>query len=424
MKRLKYLILSTFTLFTLLSCNRIIEDNTSSKYVESSTTTNKDNETTLSSTNQVETNINLRKNKVDETNYKTYTLDKSNRFSGGYNSGNFGVKDSFEYYRTYCTNYKIMTTLLKTPTYLKGEMNSNFYNKDEIKGIFEVDITYKSDKGFTLYYSTDRSYNNSYKVLSSNDFITLSIKIDLSNFIKIETLGEAVDIESFTIKYDDSTSSSNTSYLTYSDYRIDIPYTDFDNITSGTKRSIADSIIINSDNTYTINSYKEYTYYTIDDVLSGNVAVNDVALTDAVDVANYYTLFHAFPLNYGYSSDTSDLSTYFGSNTRQISKYMRTDGYAKAVPYYAKFNPTYYELDFSEDGTYTTSSRGKGRLVVWEEGFKGVEYMGQAVIVYTDDHYATFKEYNNYGSFGTRFNAERAATSYNWSKPTTLTKSK
>ena len=49
--------------------------------------------------------------------------------------------------------------------------------------------------------------------------------------------------------------------------------------------------------------------------------------------------------------------------------------------------------------------------------------MGQSVIVYTDDHYATFQEYNNYGSFGTRFNAERSVTSYKWSKPTTLLKS-
>jgi len=84
--------------------------------------------------------------------------------------------------------------------------------------------------------------------------------------------------------------------------------------------------------------------------------------------------------------------------------------------------PDYYELDFDVDGTYTTSSRGVGRLVAFQEGFEATGYSNKPVIVYTDDHYSTFMEYNNYGGFETRFNGESYAT-FHWINPlTTLIK--
>lgn len=413
MKKLKYLIIVLLSLFIVTSCsndnnNETIDSNSNIVYEK------------VQKTHE----INLRKNSISEENSKSITFDKSNYFQTSYSTGSFGEKNGIEYYRCYHENAKMMTKLLKTTNYVEGNINSSFYNVDNLKGIYELSITYQSTKGLKVYYSLDRSYNNYFIAGSADSMFDLTIKLDYAGFFKVETLGEDVVIESFTLKYNSSVENNNDSYLSYSDTRIDQPYTNFDNIKSGETRKIADSITVNSDNTYTINSYKSYTYYTLDDIIANPTLASSCTYTDPVDVANYYTLFNAFPLNYGSQSDSKYLSKYFKEDTRCFFQYFRTDGYARCVPYYASgLNPVYYELDFNEDGTYTTSNRGKGRLVIWTEGFRDVEYMGQSVIVYTDDHYATFQEYNNYGSFGTRFNAERSVTSYKWSKPTTLLKS-
>lgn len=413
MKKLKYLIIVLLSLFIVTSCsndnnNETIDSNSNIVYEK------------VQKTHE----INLRKNSISEDNFQSITFDKSNYFQTSYATGSFGEKNGIEYYRCYHENAKMMTKLLKTTNYVEGNINSSFYNVDNLKGIYELSITYQSTKGLKVYYSIDRSYNNCFIAGSADSMFDLTIKLDYAGYFKVETLGEDVVVESFTLKYNSSVKNNNDSYLSYSDTRIDQPYTNFDNIKSGETRKIADSITVNSDNTYTINSYKSYTYYTLDDIIANPALASSCTYTDPVDVANYYTLFNAFPLNYGSQSDSKTLSKYFKEDTRCFFQYFRTDGYAQCVPYYASgLNPVYYELDFNEDGTYTTSNRGKGRLVIWTEGFRDVEYMGQSVIVYTDDHYATFQEYNNYGSFGTRFNAERSVTSYKWSKPTTLLKS-
>lgn len=413
MKKFKYLFVVVLSLFLITSCSN--EENNSTQ--NNSNTTQSDTYEKVQKTHEV----NLRNESVDEENSKSITLNTSNYFSTNYSTGSFGEKNGIEYYRCYHTNAKIMTKLLTTPSYVDGEINSSFYNVDNLKGIYEMNIVYKSTKGLKIYYSKDRSYSAYYTAGSSESMFDLTIRLDYQGFFKVETLGAEVEIESFTLKYNSSVENNNSAFLTYSDTRIDQPYTDFDNIKSGETRKIANSITINSDNTYTINSYKSYTYYTFDDIVSNPSLVSSCTYTDPVDVANYYTLFNAFPLNYGSQSDAKSLSIYFGDNTRCFFQYSRTDGYARSVPYYASgYNPIYYELDFNEDSTYTTSNRGKGRLVIWTEGFRDVDYMGQSVIVYTDDHYATFKEYNNYGSFGTRFNAERSVTGLKWSEPTTL----
>ena len=53
-----------------------------------------------------------------------------------------------------------------------------------------------------------------------------------------------------------------------------------------------------------------------------------------------------------------------------------------------------------------------GRVVIWEYGFScytdGTSIA--PVCVYTDDHYATFQEYNCMGGFAHRFNGERTVT--------------
>lgn len=163
------------------------------------------------------------------------------------------------------------------------------------------------------------------------------------------------------------------------------------------------------------------------DVLDGIYTVAESALTDPVDVANYYIALKEFPVNYFLKgSIPSEAYTTFGDYLRQVSEYNRTDGYAQAVPYrdadpYDGVNPYYYEFDIALPGLpYSTSNRGVGRVVIWQDGFDCTGYDYSPVAVYTDDHYATFQEFLNYGTYGERFNAEKSRTAYIYNAYNTL----
>lgn len=155
---------------------------------------------------------------------------------------------------------------------------------------------------------------------------------------------------------------------------------------------------------------KTYTYYSNLYVYehSEELDISKISCIDPIDVSNYYIAFGAFPPNYAFSSDLSDFSEVFGSYLRQVSTYDRTTGYAKSVPYNVqpgRKKPIYHELDIDLDGTYDAlKKREVGRIVAWEYGFTC--YDDAPVCVFTDDHYATFQEYNNNGEFAPRFDAE------------------
>jgi len=352
------------------------------------------------------------------------------KFKGSYTTGNYGELSKYNlgFYRTYQANKNIMIALLNTPNVNPYDANSCIFNLKPYDGVFEYTIKYQSTGGIRISYSDDKSYENGVDLGSTDGFMEVRVKTDPYSYFKIETLGETVFIESLQIKCSSTHSAKIFKPKSYVDYRIDVEYDQFDNLYDGLVRRIPNKIQINNDGTYKAIDYKNYTYYSSTYLDKHLDEAEDLALTDPLDVANYYTLFHQFPLNYGYQDEISSLNAKFGGSklTRQISVYSRTDGYATAVPYQNAngSRPRYYELDFDEIGYYYAGKggRGVGRLVVWEAGFKNVSYTNTPVIVYTDDHYATFREYLNYGKFGTRFDAELQFTNFVWTEPITLTK--
>ena len=356
-----------------------------------------------------------------------------------YPTGNYGASKKisgiyFNYYRTYRNSSDLFISILKTNDFLNDSLYpSMLYNSTAIKGIRKITLNYKSADDFYILYGNDRKTNNVMRIKKSTDFATVDAYFPKSAFFRIVAKNSDVDLKRVDIYYDNS-DNSNTDYYSYEGFRIECNYDEFDNILNGEVRSIPTKIKI-IDNGYEILETKEYTYYKQTYVMSDEFTKDmflENALTNPVDVANYYTLFHDFPVNYCYKEDISSYKSKFDSNLlRQVSYYTRTDGYVSAIN---KGNgvkvatnpvsgyPDYYELDFDVDGTYTTSSRGVGRLVAFQEGFEATGYSNKPVIVYTDDHYSTFMEYNNYGGFETRFNGESYAT-FHWINPlTTLIK--
>ncbi len=362
---------------------------------------------------------------------KTKVYDTNTNVSQGYKTGDYLEYENYNIgcYRTYGSSGRIFTSILATPDYLGTEQPSCVYNLEAIKGIEKIEISYSSLSSFYLLYSNDKSYLNRLDITGSNNNI-ITLELDtISSYFKICSTTSQVTLNYVTVYYNDSTKVSSTDDLTYFSNKINLDdfYKEYDDLEDGLTRKIPSNIIINDNKTYTVSEYKEYTYHTLSYLETHTEEANSLALTNPVDVSNYYMLFHTWPLNYFEKDELSYGAKFFTSDTlRRVSEYSRIDGYATSVPYRNEPNkntPIYYELDFDASGYYTTTNRGTGRLVVWHYGFLSSSYDQNPVIVYTDDHYATFKEYTNYGLFSQNFNAENHSTGYKHTSLNVLTSS-
>ena len=340
----------------------------------------------------------------------TLTYSQLSSMSKSYSNGNYGKITnggiSYEYYRTVraSTNSSGYAFSMINPNYSYGDGGypSSFYNlpTSPIYGIRRISVTYKATSGIRIGYSKvigDESYQT---MPASSSYVTNYVDVDRMHFFKIMTNGSDAYIKDITLLYNNKVTAitSNTSY-------------------SGNRKSVGTYSGTLIDGVTTFSMYisasetKTYTYYSKQYAYDNYSSIDKskAFMLDPVDVCNYYLAFHEFPANYVTSGEKSTYGSKFGSYARQVSTYSRTDGYATAVPYNNKpgqSNPIYYELDIDLNGTYSLSSRQVGRVVVWEYGFSC--YNDGPVCVYTDDHYATFQEYNCMGGFAHRFNSERS----------------
>ena len=375
------------------------------------------------STNDLESNTSI--SIIPQTYSKTFNKDNKMSYLA---NGEFRDYETLNLsaYRTGSNFSSVFTKIWATPNYTLTEKPSSISNMSPYKGIFEIELTYKSSSYFKVFTSKDRSYNNETKIEASTDYNTVLISANKASYFKIEAYTSDVTIKEMIVKYDGISEIEEYDLALYNSNKINISdfYTSYDNLTEGEERRIPSKITINQDNTYTVNEYKTYVYHTFSYLVSNysNSSADELALTDPIDVCNYYMLFHTYPLNFFLKEDFATGGLYFSSETlRRVSPYSRSYGYSEAVP---DNGGTYYELDIDVSGYYSVTNRGMGRVVVWEKGFSGKGYDNNPVCVYTDDHYATFKEYMNYGVFAERFNAETNPTAYQWSNPIILSLNK
>ena len=335
--------------------------------------------------------------------YTTTTFNVSNTSVGSYSTGNYGEKYMNN---TYITYYRVTQgmNLLPIPstasTYGDGGIPGSVTNSTPIAGIKSITINYSTQYSSgikpRLLYSSDLSLTSYVELPFSTSSTTQ--KVDLSGnpqFFRIQCGDAKMTLTSFTVEHDTSISETPVSYVN--------PY-------NGSNRQNPvryTGTLVAGSSQVTVpykGSTKTFTYYTEEYVEQNPSVKNDAAMIKPEDICAYVNAFGVWPANVQTST-----SSVFGSLTRRLSnRYTRTDGYAQAVPYSVN---SYYEIDIDIDGTYTTSNRGVGRVVVWLDGFSTSGYQGP-VCVYTDDHYATFQEYANNGYFMPRFNGERIMTNY------------
>ncbi|MFA5480919.1 MAG: hypothetical protein WC282_00845, partial [Bacilli bacterium] len=356
---------------------------------------------------------------------------------GTYQTGNYGSKTvsgySFEHYRGVSPDYgssDFIELLPYVSAFGDGSYPGALYNTAAIKDIQSLEITYRtssiSGSQPVVAYGPDESRLNTYAMPLTSSYSTINIPLENTNYFKIETSQSTLFIKDITIDYSNTGSSIPFAYLGSGtgDFRIN-PVRYSGSLFDGATVNVPTSIV-KSGNNYTVLTSKTYTYYTFSYIQSHPNYADEASQTSPADVASYFTAFGTYPANYVFKSNYASASSLFGDEARCVSYYERTDGYATAVPYKGDGSgiPQYYECDIDVDGTYTSNNRGVGRVVCWVFGFdpsKGAtNYDSSMVCVYTDDHYATFQEYLNDGSFGQRFNAEMDRTNYVWGPATTL----
>ena len=376
--------------------------------------------------------------------YEVISLTSEDDFGIGSNKGNYGTKtingNTYEYYRAVKNTGNIMK-IIPQDQVCEPTLEGAFYNTSAIKDIERIIIRYKTYYGYgssspKLYYG-ENTYEDGYISLNySTSFKTEEIDLSSANvnYFKFTSGDSDLFINTIDIYYSDTNTPHGSSFVNKDansgEYRIT------PTVYSGTLVDGSSSIQVPVSydvSTHQVTQYKTYTYYSYEYIYDHQYLASSAAMTDPVDVSNYFMAFGCAPANYGAQNSVSPLKDgldlpsknevkdLFGDDARTISQYNRTDGYANAVPYYGN-KPTYYELDIKTSDTYSVTSRQAGRIIAFATGYNLYDYGygSQPVCVYTDDHYATFKEYNNFGGFMPRFNAERQVAGAVWSSPTTL----
>lgn len=374
---------------------------------------------------------------ISDSNYGTIGSYSTGNFSNQYTSSE--VSDisgfSFEHYRAArCSDGNGFITLLPFQANLEdGTIPGALYNVTKISEITQIYLSFRNadetGAGFSLSYSADNKTFQNEKAKAETTYTLIKANVQNASYFKILASDQAVSIASVTICYrGSSTSSTANDYRKSGDgeYRIN-PTTKSANLVAGSSQAeVPTSVQIHPDGSYTVLSKKTYVYYTFDYVLAHKGVAGEAALTDPLDVARYCVAFKTWPANYVLSSSTSKGFSLFGKSVRCVSSYSRTDGYVNALPVDVSVDFGYCELDIDIGNTYITDSgsinRGVGRVVVFmSKGLSDAGYDSSPVAVYTDDHYATFQEYLNLGSYGERFNVQCSnRLPFVWGAATTL----
>ena len=304
-------------------------------------------------------------------------------------------------------------------------LESSFANVEGFDGINSICLDYESDSDFYVLYGNDRNnLEYSYQLPKVDDYAQYTVYlVENSSYFRIEAGDDDVYVHSVEIACSGN-GKDETADIAAEGFRY-VPDVDY----SPEEGQVLSAPICEVDETgnVTVLAWKEYTYHSFDfvkkEVTKNGADEEEYALTEPVDVANYFVLFNRIPPNYGLSDKSdydrtriqgetesvSEVYDVFGPEyTRQVSEYSRSDGYMKKIPASTnnrtKTGMLYYEFDIDSDGKYTTDKRGTGRIVGVVGGLD-TNADNTNTAFYTDDHYYTFTEYSNCGVWNDRFDA-------------------
>lgn len=355
-----------------------------------------------------------------------YVIDRSTMSVGTYNT-NFGtttvqgVKTAFYRVGNGSTGFKLYPSADLVGA-LDNSLPGAFYNDTQLSGITDISITYSSSTPVILRTGLDKNLSNTITLPVSSSTTTKTYHLDSkANYYSVEATTGIAYIDNITIDFDGSLDDVYAAPEQVNDTKRIEPTVYSGELVDGVSYVDVPTEINIVGNTYTVTDTKRYTYYSFSYVQDNytELDLSEIAITTPEDVSNYYMAFGCVPANYGAKNtitksestvgSVSDVVNLFGSAARCVQQFNRTDGYAKAVPYYGT-KPIYLEFDIASNNKYTTSARDVTRVVMWATGWKTY---GQNIPVatFTDDHYVEFSEYTNYGDWGRYFDTRDSSYS-------------
>ena len=356
----------------------------------------------------------------------------SKEISSSYHSGNYGRfkagEIELEYYRALGCLTDALTVLYPFSHPYAASLGGSLYNLTGLESIDKLVLTYSTALSAggdapTLYLGStqyERGLDLSYSMQTKT--FTLDSLEDI-HYFKIEAGDCALKLISLevvknAVGKDKPFMSNPYQEETYRAH----PCSYQGELVAGSSVALAPIEAKIEGENYVVTASKEYTYYSLEYVLAHPENKEKAALVDPVDVANYYALFHAFPVNYASKDEYDGRANLFGKKTRLVSTYTRDDGYAQKLPIGRNKDtgmPLYHEFDIALSDDYDSHNRGVGRLVTFDTGIDLESYgRGNDVVsFFSDDHYSTFLEYDNLGSFLPRFSATCRIVNEAWSEP-------
>ncbi len=371
----------------------------------------------------------------DTQTLKTLTVSAGASGLSKYSTGNYGSYSingvSLEYYRAYTPKSAgYFTQLLPYISSINdGTEAGSLYNVSPAYGIRSIEITYQSE-GLAFVYTGDDRVNEmtAYSLAKTTGYQTVTLSVDTDNFFKIDSGDSSLYIKELKIFYTGKAVSYNSVKKSSGVGEKRLNATTYQGTLVAGQSAVSVPVKVEYDGgSCLITQTKTYTYYTLEYVRSNPSVKTAAAMLTPADIAAYYAAFEEFPANYAAKNFDGnsfyEVEEVFGNDTRYVSEYSRTNGYAQYVPY-NEANTVYYEFDVALVPSYwTDGERGVGRVVSWKGGWDSAQYDSAPVSVYTDDHYKTFQEYLNDGTFGKRFDAEGNLTFTKWTAPDTVTAS-
>ena len=365
-----------------------------------------------------------------------YVLDEriSSYVSSTYSTGNYGVfyheGISYGFYRANGNKKGAFADFLPFSHPFGETLGGSIFNLDDLRDLDSITISYRTGKDHgndkpTLYYgASDYSSFIDLEYAREGNVFSFAFPSN-THYFKLESGDSLLKVISMSCnksKEKRPAQKRTPKNANEGQFRASPKPYEGSLMDGQSKQSVPVKVKV-VDGRYEVLESKEYTYYSFDYVAAHPEVKKDAAMIDPMDVANYYALFRTFPANYAINEDEimNPVKMIFRDDARVVSTYSRTDGYVRFVP--TKMNngrPLYHEFDIALNEEYSNHSRGVGRVVAFETGFEKDSYGNgsQVVSVFTDDHYSTFQEFNNLGSFMPRFGAELRAVNTIWSEPT------
>ncbi len=430
-KHILSFLMALFCLLTLIACNK---NNTNiTTPIPAISTNGLNNTTSINNTTTQKKDlktININLTSLSSSSQPYETNFNNGKIANGIKLGGYRIGAKFS--TIYPYHYKYIGTNYEG-------IDGAIYNVSKIDNIYSIELSYSTSTNYGksnakspyISFGTNMKCSEyTFDLEPSTTFInkTIDVSTNSFNFFSVNTGDYLLNTTNLKIEYTSSIGDDGDSIYESGKekYRINpIKYTNtlvpgVSKITIPTAYEYQEST-----NTYISTASKIFTYYTTDYVKSHPECVDDATIVNPLDVCIYYTTFGTWPANY--STTEKEVKSIFGSNSRRVSQaYTRTDGYVTSIPWNG--NGVYYELDIDFDDTYSFSSRGTGRVVVWPTGWNSnpkfnltaTDYDDSPVCVYTNDHYNTWLEYLNNGTWSNRFNAEGNITGVKYSPAKTI----